>query len=91
MTTQTLHLIIDAGLAVAIGSAMPDRVTYKFPHDIGLYIFDWVYRTVKIITFNVAQEFEKKGFKLQEPPQTLVVSTATASTVTTAASAEPPQ
>jgi len=67
MNPQTLHFVIAACLFIAVGSAMPNREKYSFPREIGLYLFDWFYATVKIITFNIAREAEKKGINIGIP------------------------
>jgi hypothetical protein len=79
MSSQTFHLVIWIGLAVAVGSAMPNREHYTFPKELGLYLFDWFYATVKIITFNLTREAQKKGVNIVIPPEsTAVIETAEA-------------
>lgn len=84
MSPQTIRIVIYVALFVAIGSAMPDRASYEFPKQIGLYLFDWFYRTVKIISFNVAKELEKKYPNLSMDLQTGSVVNQKTVEVTTA-------
>lgn len=86
--SQTIRIIVWGYLGISAGSGMPNRKDYIFPQQIGLYIFDWFYATVKIITLNAMKELEKKGLPKIDMPQADVVTQQT--TTVAVAKQEPP-